>query len=237
MKYQVLMAAGLLSSALSAQAAETVVLNGFSFDPFAGPLAPVVDNATNFLTTIDVDASLPLPPPAGQYLGAGRMSGLLNGNSFDTYCVQINVFVGFGTTYTDYSIFNGAAGFGDRAADLAKLITWASAAGQPTNAADSSALQAAVWEIVHETTAGPYSFTAGKLKTASNSAATQAALTNIENNWATIASTVPMYTVSRLDGATQDLLIYAPVPEAGTWAMMALGLMGVGAAARKRRQA
>ncbi len=233
MKYQALVAASLLSSALSIQAAELVVINGFSFDPFAGPLAPVVDNATNFLTTIVVDGSLPLPPPAATYLGGGRMSGLLNGNSFNTYCVEINVFVGFNTPY-NYSLVSGALGFGARAADLAKLITWASAAGKPVNSADSAALQAAVWEVVHETTAGIYSFGSGKLKTTSNSAATQAALSNIDSNWGTIMSTVPTYTVSLLDGATQDLLIYAPVPEAGTLAMFTLGLIGVGAAARRR---
>jgi hypothetical protein len=41
-----------------------------------------------------------------------------------------------------------------------------------------------------------------------------------------------------LDGGRgQDLLIFAPVPEAGTAAMMLLGLAGVAAVARKRRPA
>ena len=240
MKHTALIAAGLLSSALAAHAAETVILTGFTFNPLGSPGAPAADFSTNFITTIDVDASLPVSPPAASHLGAGQMSGFLNGNSFVTYCVQIDVPVGFGFTYTDYTLVAGAspAGFGSRAADLAKLMTWANAGGKPSNAADSAALQAAVWEIVHETTDGAYSFVAGKLETSSNSAATQAALNTIEGNWATIMAISPTYSVSRLDGANQDLLIFAalPVPEAGSLAMMVLGLMGVGVAVRKRHR-
>ncbi len=239
MKHTALIAAGLLSSVLSAHAAETVVITGFTFSPLGSIGAPVADFSTNFITTIDVDASLPASPPAAAHLGAGQMSGFLNGNSFVTYCVQIDVAIGFGFTYTDYTLVTGAspAGFGTRAADLAKLMTWASVGGKPSNPADSAALQAAVWEIVHETTDGVYSFVGGKLETSSNSAATQAALNTIESNWATIMATTPTYSVSRLDGANQDLLVFAalPVPEVGTLAMMVLGVMGVAAAVRQRR--
>jgi hypothetical protein len=234
MKYAVPVAGALLFSAMSAQALETVLLNGFTFEPRGSLSDPYNDIPTNFITTILVDGSLPVPPPAGSYRGGGQMSGLLNGNSFASYCVEISIPVGFGTTYTDYNLLPGAAGFGARAATLASLMTWASAAGMPSNAAQSAALQAAVWEVVHETTVGAYSFTAGKLQTTSTNAATQAALNNIQTNWSTILATAPTYTVSRLDGTAQDLLIFAPIPEASTWVMMALGLAGVGAVARKR---
>ena len=240
MKHTALIAAGLLSSVLSAHAAETVIVNGFTFNPGSSPGNPPPDISTNFVTTINVDASLPLAPPAASHVGAGQMSGLLNGNSFVTYCVEIHVPISFGFNYTDYTLVAGAspAGFGTRAADLAKLMTWASVGGKPANAADSAALQAAVWEIVHETSDGAYSVVAGKLETSSNSVATQAALNTIQSNWATIAATTPTYSVSRLDGANQDLLAFAalPVPEAGSLSMLVLGLIGVGIAMRKRQQ-
>ncbi len=237
MKYPSLIASALLSCAISAQAAETVFINGFTFNPFGAPLALATDIPTNFISTIVVTGANPVPPPAGTYTGAGQMSGFLNGNSFVAYCVQINVLVGFGITYTDYNLIGGGVGFPGRDADLAKLLTWAGA-GAPADAAQSAALQAAVWEIVHETNAGAYSFAAGKLSTSSNSVATQAALGNIETNWATIMAITPTYAVSRLDGAAQDLLIFAPVPvpEAGTLALMTLGLVGLGVVARRRRQ-
>lgn len=237
MKFAPMFAVSLLFTAMGAQAAETVKLTGFTYDPRGTLAAPYNDIPSNFITTIAVDGSLPVPPPAGSYRGGGQMTGLLNGNSFVSYCVEISIDVYFGVNYVNgYTRVPGAAGFGSRAANLASLITWASAAGMPSNAAQSAAVQAAVWEVVHETTAGPYSFGSGKLQTTSTNADTQAALNNIQNNWATIMATAPAYTVSRLDGATQDLLIYAPVPEASTLAMMALGLVGVGAVARKRRQ-
>ena len=237
MKFKALFAAGAVAASLSAQAANTVFINDYTFEPRAAVPSVYADTASNFITSISVSGGLPVPPPAGLYTGAGQMSGLLNGNSFVAYCVEISVLVQFGNLYTDYIEQVGAAGFGTRAGNLASLVTWAHAAGLPGNAAQSAALQAAVWEVVHESTDGAYSFASGKLQSASQNAATQAALNNIQANWSTIMATSPNYTVSRLDGATQDLLIFAPVPEAGTFALMALGLAGVGFAARMRLQA
>ncbi len=236
LKYSALLAAGALSLTMSAQAATTVFLDGFTFEPRGSVVNPFTDIPANFITTIAVSGAAPVPPAAGTYLGGGQMSGLLDGNSFLAYCVQISVPVLFGVTYSDYVQLAGPAGFGSRSAALASLVTWASTAGSPSNAAQSAAMQAAVWEVVHETTDGAFSFTSGKLQTTSTNAATQAALDNIQTNWSTIMTTVPLYDVYRLDGAAQDMLIFAPIPEASTLAMMALGLAGVGVAARQRRQ-
>ncbi len=222
---------------MSAQAASTVFINGFTFEPRSNVADPYADIPANNMTTIQVTGASPVPPPANTYIGAGQMSGLLDGNSFLTYCVEISVLISSGVLYTDYVQLSGAAGFGDRASTLASLITWATASGSPSNAAQSAAMQAAVWEVVHESTTGAYSFTSGKLQTTSTNAATQTALNTIQANWSTIAATTPLYNVYRLDGAAQDLLIFAPIPEASTWAMMALGLAGVGVVARKRRPA
>jgi len=227
-------AAAALFAGMSAQAAGPVQLTGFTWDPFAGGPGPgqafatIYDAAHSVTKTIVSNA----PPTLGTYAGGGQMQGLLNGVSFQAFCVQIDNPVVFGSTYTDYVPLAGAAGFGaTKAADLAKLITWASA-GHNSNAANSAALQAAVWEIVHET--GPsYSFTTGNVQTTSVNVATATALSAID--WAAINSMTATYTVGKLDGATQDLLIFAPVPETGTVAMMLLGLAGVGVVARKRR--
>ncbi len=236
MKYRAWFAVGALVGSTSAHAINTLQLTGFSFEPRGVLTNPYTDIASNFITTISVDGSMPVPPPAGSYVGGGQMAGTFNSQSFLAYCVEISILVSFGPVYTDYTLVSGAVGFGTRAAHLASLMTWASAAGMPSDAAQSAALQAAVWEVVHETTGGPYSFTGGKLKTTSQSATTQAALNNIQANWSTILTTAPAYTVSRLDGGTQDLLTFAPVPEAGTLAMMVVGLAGVAAARRRPHQ-
>lgn len=236
MKFPSLLALTALTAAFSAQAANTVELSGFSFNPFSGPVnVSDLDNGLHAITTIQVTGASPNPPPAGTWNGAGQMSGLLNlTTSFVAYCVEIQVPVGFSpVSYSDYILVNGAAGFGSRETDLAKLMTWAASGGQPANAVQSAVMQAAVWEIVHETNAGSYSFTAGKLSTTSDRVDLQAALTSFD--WTTVMNTVPTYTVSRLDGAAQDLLIFAPIPEVSTLATMMLGLAGVGAVARKRR--
>lgn len=233
-----LLAGAILFASLSAQALGTVQLTNFTYDPFAGgpgpgagPAFPTMYDAAHSITKTVVSSA---PPTLGTYAGGGQMEGLLNGASFQSFCVQIDNPVQFGPVYTDYVPLSGAAGFGvTKAADLAKLITWASA-GNSNSAAKSAALQAAVWEIVHET-GGSYSFATGNVQASSANSATAAALAAID--WAVINSTTATYTVSKLDGATQDLLIFAPVPEAGTVALMMLGLAGVGAVARKRRLA
>lgn len=228
-------------AAFSVQASTTVSLSGFTLDPRGNPANPFTDIAGNNITTIAVGGAAPVPPPAGLYSGGGQMMGSYNAASFLAYCVQISVPVLFGPTYTDYVEVSGPVGFGDRATHLASLLTWAQgagltdAAGVPSSAAHSAALQAAVWEVVHESSAGAYSFTAGKLATSSNSAATQASLNTIDTNWATIMATVPTATVARLDGAAQDLLIFAPVPEVPGAVLMSLGLAGLGAVVRRRR--
>jgi hypothetical protein len=230
MKIHAIAAAGLLISSASAFAVDTTALSGFSFYPFAPGPVIATDNASNFLTTVIVTSA---PPTAGSYLGGGGFTATFNGTSFEAYCVQIDVPVGIPGVYTDYSKISAVAGFGARADDLSRLVTWAAANALPNNAATAAAMQAAVWEIVHETTTGAYNFSAGSLTTTSQSAATQSALNAI--NWVAIAGTAPSTTVERLDSPNrQDLLIFAPIPEAGTMAMMMLGVAGLGAAVRRR---
>jgi len=231
MKNRALGAVALLTSSLSAFAADTTVLSGFTYSPFGvGPVV-IADNANNFLTTVAVVSA---PPAAGLHAGGGGFTATFNSNSFAAYCVQIDVPLNIPGVYTDYSMISAVPGFGARATDLARLLTWAAANTLPSEAATAAAMQAAVWEIVHETTTGVYSFTTGNLSTTSQSVATQAALNAI--NWAAIAVTTPTMYVARLDSDNrQDLLIFAPVPETGTVAMMLLGLAGVGVVARKRR--
>lgn len=233
MKIRSLFVMGLLSSALSAHAIVTTDLSDFTYSPFGVLPANPVDNATNFVTTVSIT-----PPPlvAGgppSYLGAGGFSAKHGAETFAAYCVEINIFVGIPGSYVDYVKLDAATGFGDRATDLAKLATWANATNFVTGPASSAAMQAAVWEIVHETTAGPYSFGSGKLATASQSAATQSALNAVD--WLAIAATTPTVTIARLDSnARQDLLVFAPVPEGSTLTMMMLGLVGVGVVAQRR---
>ena len=221
---------------LSAQAVGTVQLQSFTYDPFAGGPGPSVlapDQIYDPLHFITKDEVSIAPPSIGTYAGGGQMQGLLNGASFQAFCAEIDNPISFGPVYTDYVPLSGVVGFGaTKANDLAKLMSWA-AAGHHSNAAESAALQAAVWEIVHET--GPsYSFSSGNVRSSSANAVTSIALGAID--WAAISSTNVTYSVSKLDGSAQDLLIFVPIPETGTLAMMSLGALCFGAVVRRRRR-
>ena len=240
MKRLAVLALATLAASLSAQAANTVQVTGFTKNPFLGGVGPgsnsgTIYDASNSITKNTVFAA---PPQPNVYPGGGQMTGLLNGQSFLAFCVEIDTLIKFSPpnpVYTDYVIINGSdpLGFGaTKANTLAQLMTWAAMPGNLLDtAAKSAAMQAAVWEVVHES-GSSYDFTAGNVISSSANGATQTALNAI--NWGTIASLTPTYTVSRLDGAAQDLLIFAPVPETGTLSMMLLGLTGLGVVAQRR---
>jgi hypothetical protein len=235
MKTKFLLTCAALSISASAGAVGTLQITSFTFDPFAGGNPSNLYDPANAITQNSVVAApLAPPPPTGLYPGAGQMTGLLNGASFVAYCVEISTLVGFSTVHTNYVPVDGVTGFGAaKAADLAKLITWASGAGMPSNAYESAAIQSAVWEIVHETGLS-YSFSADQIKATSANPLMVAALNAIP--WATIAATTPTYTVSRLDSpTTQDMLVFTTaVPETGRAVMFGLGLLGLGMVSRRR---
>lgn len=213
MSHSLIRAAAVLAlggAALAAQA-DTVQLTGFTYSP---------------ATSLNV--SVPsYNGPAGQY------TGLLNGSSFTTYCTELTQTIGFGGTYSDFSIVSGAAAWGaTKSQDLNRALSYFAASGMPTDAATSAAAQAVVWEILNET-GSSYDFTGGTFTASSTNAATQTALNAV--NWATIQGTAITVTVDQLYSREhQNLLVTTPVPEPSAYAMVLAGFGVLGFVARRR---
>lgn len=212
------LAAVAVSAALAAPAlaADTVRLDSYTY---GGP------------STVSVG----IPSYSG---GAGQFSGVLNGNAFKTFCVEIGQVFSFGTTYNNYSVVAGATAWGaSKATALNQLMSYAASNLLPSSQDNSAALQSAVWEIVNETGTS-YGFTTGSFKASSGTASTQAALTALDGIWATLGTQTVTHYVDQLHSPTnQDFLVMAPVPEPESYAMLLAGLGIVGAVARRRRSA
>ncbi|HMX16773.1 MAG TPA: PEP-CTERM sorting domain-containing protein [Rhodocyclaceae bacterium] len=200
---------------------------------FAGPALADTVKLTNYAFTPAKSIQTSGPSYNG---GAGEFVGTLNGNSFATFCTDLAQSFSFNTTYTDYSVVDGVLAWGAaKSLSMDKAISYMLAAGGPTNANNSAAYQAMIWEVLYETS-GTFSFTSGTFKASSTNAAAQTALNGI--NWGAIATQAVTYSVDQLYSPRhQDFLVYAPVPEPESYAMMLAGLGVMGAIARRRTRA
>src|SRR6218665_1835874 len=131
-----------LAAALAVAApafADTVNLTGFTFPPGSS----VTAGAPNY---------------SGQ---AGQFTGTLNGNSFVTYCTDIEQSFSFNTNYTDYSVVDGVTAWGAaKSQDLDRAVSAFMTAGYPWDSATSATAQSVIWEIIYETS-NTYDFSAG----------------------------------------------------------------------------
>ena len=212
------LAAATLALAFAAPAsADTVKINGFTYTP---------------VKPLNVSSSS--PAAAYNNLGSGQFSGTLNGNAFVTFCTELTQAFSIGTTYTDYSIVNGLAAWGNTVYQgLNHLMSYGAANSLPSDPTNSAVFQAAVWEVIYQTD-GVYNFGSGNFTATSNDAATQTALNGW--NWNTVMNTPITVTTDQLYSPNhQNFLVTAPVPEPESYAMMLAGLSLVGAIARRRR--
>lgn len=213
MRFKTLSLAAALAVAAPAFA-DTVNLSGFTFAP---------------ATSVSVSS----PNYSG---GAGQFTGLLNGNSFVTYCTDLAQTFSFNTTYTDYMVVSGVSAWGaQKSLDMDRWISWNDQIAYPINAAMSAAIQAAVWEIIYEGS-GTYDLAGGTFVATSGDAATQGYMNVV--NWAGLSSVnVTLHVDQLYSREHQDFLVATPVPEPSAYALFAAGMAGIGFVARRRSRA
>lgn len=178
--------------------------------------------------------AMPLSVGSPSYSGpAGQFKGLLNGNSFVTYCTDLSQTFQFDVLYTDYTVVGGAAVWGpSKSLVMDKLMSAAIASAVPANSAQSAAVQAAVWEVLYETS-GTYDLTAGTFTATSSDGTTNTLLGSV--NWAGIMADPVTYHVDQLYSRShRDFMVITQVPEPGTYALFAAGLAGIAFVARRR---
>jgi PEP-CTERM motif len=215
-----LLAAASLAFAASQASADSVELTGFAFNP---------------ASIISVDSAAPGTVVSFTDLQAGEFVGTLNGASFMTYCTELTQEASFNVNYNDYTAVSGVTAWGAaKSLAIDHLMSAVLGGGFPTNADQSVAVQAAIWEILYET--GPtYDFSTGSFTATSVNATTQGILDALDFSFA--ASYPITVHVDQLQSpSAQDFLVVTEVPEPSTYALMFAGLVSVGFVARRRQQ-
>jgi len=165
---------------------------------------------------------------------AGGFQTVYGADTFVSYCVDFYQWLpSFGSANNSYLPADPAAFFGARLDAVARLFSGRSA--EVDSALEEAAFQIALWEILYEKAGDPYDTTAGAAKfTDTNSGDGDArALAQ------TYLDGLPGYsrtmTVHVLKSETHQDVVWANrVPEPGTVALMLAGLVGLGAAHRRR---
>lgn len=210
MKIKTLALAAALAAATPAFA-DTVNLSNYTFTP-ASPL------------------TVATPVYSGD---AGQFTGLLNGSSFVTFCTDLAQTFAFNTTYTDYSVVAGVTAWGSsKSQDLDRAVSAFLGGSYPFDSASSAVAQAAIWEIIYETS-GSYGFGTGTFQATSSDSAVTVALGDI--NWSELSTEPITHHADQLYSREhQDFMVITAVPEPSTYALFVAGLAGISFIARRR---
>lgn len=177
-----------------------------------------------------------LTAPNAVLSGGGSAGGFLaslnGGPSFETYCVDLYQHIGFGETYTDYTAPNTTHIFANTHAyaDLGRLYA---TAGPITDSVHEAAFQIAVWEIAYETT-GIYGLASGSATFSGGSADSSGALA-LASGWLSSLTNGAHPGIAVLESSGHQDMIYAPVPEPESYALLLGGLAAIGFVARRRK--
>ncbi len=235
--YAALAAAGLLAA--QSAAADTIQLNNF----WAGHGSASI----NFLGTNYHNPSLgTVSVVEGGGSGGFKTYNLSTDpgklNAFQSWCVDIFHSFNFAVTTTDV-LTSAAAIFGStKANDLGRLYTthYGDIDSPLSSAANSSAFQLAVWEIVNEKAGYAYNLGLDAFKASgTGSSIAQSWLTQLNDTPSVSAYDVNIWFVTGQSASgwgAQDVAVFTPVPEPQTYAMLLAGLGLMGFVARRRQR-
>ncbi|MEO5695869.1 MAG: PEP-CTERM sorting domain-containing protein [Burkholderiaceae bacterium] len=207
-------AVAVLGGSFAVQAATTLVQNSYFH---GGPSSVLLSGSAT---------------PNSGTVNAGEFSGLFNGASFLSYCIELNQTFTFGTTYTDYTLTSAVPRLtAPQTTQIGQLLTAAGGFSAALTASRSAAVQAGIWEIVYENAGGPFSLGTGNFMAAPGSvlATDITAVNGFLANLGSYSATAFNVLQSR---DHQDFI--TPVPEPETYALMMAGLAGIGFVARRR---
>ena len=205
-------------------AAQPAMADNLTFNGFANGSV----SATIYNTPSPVGGN-----PTTVSAGGFSMTNTTAGGTFQAWCVDI--FSWLRTSSTPYTLTAGSTFFDSTKATALERLASNNLASVTGNASNSAAFQLAVWEIVNETTSS-YNISSGTFY-ATSSAATVTVANTMLSGLGTATPTMTLSVWKEVPNyTTQDLAVFAPVPEPETYAMMLSGLGLMGFVARRRKQ-
>jgi len=182
--------------------------------------------------SVDYSLVAPNASTSGSASAGGFATVLNGGPSFVSYCVDLYQHIAFGSLYPEYTAPGTSHVFINSRAydDLGRLNN---VAGVVDNSVAEAAFQIAVWEIAYETTAGPYDLSNGAARFSGGSASSSGALT-LASGWLAGLGAAPIRPIEVLESRDHQDVIFAPVPEPSSVALMLSGLIVAGGIARRR---
>lgn len=162
------------------------------------------------------------------------------GSAFQSFCVDIFHNFSFVAQSTDTLLTAAAVINSTVAEDLGRLFTahHADIDSKTSTAGNEAAFQLAVWEIVNEQKDG-YNLASGNFKaTGDDVALAQSWLTDLTRpSVSQYAANIWKVQVGQNgNSGPQDVVVFTPVPEPQTYAMMLVGLGLLGFSARRKNQ-